>query len=68
MNMRNMQKINSILTKIKDFVAFRVAKKWICTNLLLANTLSQKYRSKYGAKMVTATFAYHKNSECMITM
>ena len=52
--MRNMQKINSILTKIKDVVAFRVAKKWICTNFLLANNLSQKYSSKYGAKMVNA--------------
>ena len=36
--------------------------------LLLANTLSQKYRSKYGAKMVHAIFAYQNNGECLITM
>ena len=35
--------------------------------LLLANTLS-KYRSKYGAKMVNAIFAYQNKGECLITM
>ena len=52
------------------------AKKWICTNLPLANMSQkmQKRRKKSGAKMINGTFAYQNhrivnneaNVECAI--